>query len=123
MQLQLRRIAPLQAGKLLAAFYGLMSLMFVPFMMLFMTVGSFAARQHGDSAPHLPLMFGMGVGFMVLLPVFYAAMGFLFGVVSAWIYNLLAGRVGGFEPEVEPEGPARGSWSAPDHGAHGVEVT
>lgn len=67
MNLKLKRVDPLQAGKLLAAFYGLFSLLLVPFMMIAMTVGSLASRQQGNSPP-LPLMFGMGVGFMIFLP-------------------------------------------------------
>ena len=106
MQLKLKHIAPLQAGKMLAAFYGLLSLLFVPFMLIFMALGSFAARQQGGgSAPPLPLLFGMGMGFMLLLPVFYAAMGFVFGVISAWIYNLLTRWIGGLELEFESKEP------------------
>jgi hypothetical protein len=108
MQLKLRRIAPLQAGKLLAAFYGLLSLLFVPFMLFFMTMGSIAARQQGGTTPALPLMFGMGLGFMIFIPVIYAAMGFVFGVLSAWLYNVLAGWMGGLELEFDstpPPGP------------------
>jgi hypothetical protein len=106
MHLKLKRIAPLQAGKMLAAFYGLLSLIFVPFMLFFMAMGSFAARQHGgSSAPALPLMFGMGLGFMVLLPFLYAAMGFILGVIGAAIYNLLTKWIGGFEFEFEAKEP------------------
>ena len=105
MEVKLRRIDPIQAGKMLAAFYGIMSLLFVPFMLLFMTLGSFAARQQGGSAPALPFMFGMGIGFMILLPVFYAVIGFVFGALSAFIYNLLAKWIGGFEFEFENKTP------------------
>jgi hypothetical protein len=104
MNLKLKRIDPLQAGKLLAAFYGLFSLLIVPFVMIAMTVGSLASRQHGNSPP-LPLMFGMGVGFMVFLPVLYAGMGFIFGALSAWLYNLLAKWMGGLKLEFEGEAP------------------
>ncbi len=84
MNLMLKRIAPLQAGKMLAAFYGLLSLVLVPFMLAFMAFGSLAARSHGGgNAPALPLMFGMGIGFMIFLPVLYALMGFAFGVIGA----------------------------------------
>lgn len=108
MNLKLKRIAPLQAGKLLAAFYGLMSLVFVPFMMAFMALGSFAAKAQGGGAgsgPPLPLMLGMGMGFMLLIPVIYAAMGFVFGVLSAFVYNLLARWIGGLALEFEQAQP------------------
>jgi len=108
MTLKLKRIAPLQAGKMLAAFYGLMALVFVPFMMIFMALGSFAAKAQGagaHGAPPLPFMLGMGVGFMLLLPVMYAVMGFIFGVLSAFVYNLLAGWIGGFSLQFEQDAP------------------
>lgn len=105
MQLNLKRIAPLQAGKMLAAFYGLLSLLFLPFMLLFMTVGNLAARQQGQSVPPLPLLFGLGVGFMIFLPVLYAAVGFVFGALSAWLYNWLSKWIGGFEFEFAPKEP------------------
>lgn len=106
MNLKLKRIAPLQAGKMLAALYGLLALVMVPFMLAFMAFGSLAARSHGGAnTPALPLMFGMGLGFMIMLPVLYALMGFVFGVIGAWAYNLLARWMGGFEFGFEPEAP------------------
>lgn len=107
MKVKLSRVAPFQAGKMLAALYGAMSLLFVPFMALFMMMGSFAARaQHGGAgAPPLPFMFGMGIGFMIILPFFYAAMGFVTGCLGAWFYNILTKWVGGFEFEFEDLAP------------------
>ena len=105
MNVKLKRIAPLHAGKMLAAFYGLISLVFVPMILFFMAMGSLAARQQGGSAPPFPLMFGMGVGFIIVLPVIYAVMGFIFGVIGAWVYNLLAKWMGGFEFEFEQLAP------------------
>lgn len=105
MQVKLKRIDPIQAGKMLAALYGILSLLFIPFMIFFMTVGSFAARQQGGPTPALPLMFGMGVGFMVMLPVVYAVMGFVAGVISSLLYNLLTKWIGGFEFEFESKAP------------------
>ena len=104
MNLKLKRIAPLQAGKMLAVFYGLLSLVFVPFMMLFMFVASLAARQAEHPAP-LPFMFGMGMGFVIFLPLVYAGMGFIFGALGAWIYNLVAKWIGGFELDFEQTTP------------------
>jgi hypothetical protein len=108
MTLKLKRIAPLQAGKLLGACYGLISLVFVPFMMIFMALGSFAAKAQasaGGTPPPLPLMLGMGVGFTLLLPILYAVIGFIFGLIAAFVYNLLARWLGGFELEFESSQP------------------
>jgi len=107
MHLKLKRIAPLQAGKLLGAFYGIMSLIFVPFFMIFMALGRFAAQAQGgaNTPPALPLVMGMGVIFILFVPVIYAAMGFVFGALAAFIYNLLAKWLGGFALEFEAETP------------------
>jgi hypothetical protein len=105
MEVKLKRIEPIQAGKMLAAFYGILSLLLVPFMVFFMAMGSFAARHHEGHAPAMPLLFGMGIGFVVVVPVFYAVMGFVFGALGAFIYNLLAKWIGGFEFGFETEEP------------------
>ncbi len=105
MNLKLKRIAPLQAGKMLAAFYGLLSLLIVPFMFAAMSFASLAARQGDRPAPSFPLMLGMGMGFLFFVPVLYAVMGFVFGLISAWVYNQLAKWIGGLEVEFEPAVP------------------
>ena len=42
-----------------------------------------------------------GVGAIVILPVFYGVMGFVMTAFTAWLYNIMAGLVGGIEIEVE----------------------
>jgi hypothetical protein len=34
---------------------------------------------------------------MFALPIFYALFGFLFTLFGAWMYNLIASRIGGIE--------------------------
>lgn len=41
-----------------------------------------------------------GVGAVVFLPIFYAIIGFLGGLIGAGLYNALAGIVGGVEAEL-----------------------
>ena len=40
--------------------------------------------------------------FGIAAPFLYGGMGFLFGAVGAWIYNLIARRLGGIEIQLEP---------------------
>jgi hypothetical protein len=105
MKLKLKRIGPIQAGKMLGAFYALFALLFVPVIMLFMAFGAVASRGAGG-APPLPLMFGMGMGFIIFMPVIYGIMGFIFGCLGALIYNLLAKPLGGFALEFEADAAA-----------------
>ena len=47
------------------------------------------------------LFAAMMFGFGIFMPVFYGVFGFIFGVISAAIYNLIARWIGGIEVEVE----------------------
>jgi hypothetical protein len=96
---RLKSVSPLQSGKVLGILYGLASLLIVPFALLFSVIAGIASQQHGGSPS--AVMVGMGLLMMVGAPVFYAALGFLTGLVGAWIYNLVAGWIGGIEFVVE----------------------
>ena len=42
------------------------------------------------------------LAFGILAPFLYGGMGFVFGAIGAWIYNLIAKRLGGIEIQLEP---------------------
>lgn len=42
-----------------------------------------------------------GIAVMIILPIMYAIIGFIAGVIGALIYNIFAKMVGGIEIEVE----------------------
>ena len=48
-------------------------------------------------------MAGFGMGFLILLPVIYGVLGFIFIAIACLLYNLVAGWVGGIEMELGPE--------------------
>lgn len=92
---RLKRIGPLQLGKMLALLYGIMGLCFLPIFLF----ASFAATQ---LPPEQRVgMMAFGVGFAIAAPLIYAAMGFIFGVLGALTYNVAAKWIGGIEVEVE----------------------
>jgi hypothetical protein len=104
MKRTIKRIAPLQAGKMMGVLYACMGLIFLPFFMLAAAVGAFAQHTQGaqdasgaPAAVAAGIMFGMGI----FMPVIYGVMGFVFGVIFAAIYNLVAHWIGGIEVEVE----------------------
>ena len=99
---RIKRVAPLQAGKMLAALYGCMGLIFLPFFLVAGMLGAFAQHsgQANEAAPAAvigAMFFGIGI----FMPIIYAVMGFIFGLIGAAIYNLIAGWIGGIEVEVE----------------------
>lgn len=91
----LRRIAPLQLGKVLAILYGILGLLFIPFALIMSLVASHVPAEQRVG------MFAFGAGFALFMPVMYALMGFLTGVIGAWLYNLVARWIGGVEIELE----------------------
>jgi hypothetical protein len=103
MKRTIKRIAPLQAGKMMGILYACMGLIFMPIMILAAMAGAFAQHAQGQSASAAPaaavagIMFGMGL----FMPVIYGVMGFIFGIIGAAIYNLVARWIGGIEVEVE----------------------
>jgi hypothetical protein len=47
-----------------------------------------------------PLM-TIGPLVIIIMPIIYAIMGFIMGVIGAWLYNLIAKWVGGVQIELE----------------------
>jgi len=97
---RLKRIAPLKFGLVIGLLYGLISLVFIPFILLSVGV-SLLAPQHTTNG----LGQGLGIVFALLMcvvfPVLYAVMGGLLGMLMAWLYNVIASWIGGIEFEVE----------------------
>jgi hypothetical protein len=98
---RIRRIAPLQAGKMLAVVYGCMGLIFLPFFVLAGMLGAFAQHAQSDQTAPAALVGGIMLGMGIFMPIIYGGMGFISGVVGAALYNLVARWIGGFEVEVE----------------------
>ncbi|MBI3476800.1 MAG: hypothetical protein HY010_13795 [Acidobacteria bacterium] len=87
----LRSIGVMSCAKMMGAIYGCLGLIFVPLFLL----GGFASMMVGRDAAAAS---GVAMLFMaILFPFLYALMGFLLGALMAWIYNLVAGWVGGIQ--------------------------
>lgn len=81
MKTQIVHISKLQTAKVMAALYLVIS---IP-MMLFVIVPSLYMHQ--------PISWGM----FLWMPVMYTIMGFVFTFLGSWIYNGIAGLIGGIE--------------------------
>jgi len=93
MKKRLTNVSPLKFGIVLGVVYGVMALIFaVPFFLIFSMVGAATARTGGQA---LPVIFS-GV-FVIFLPIIYTILGFIGGVIAAFIYNLVAKWTGGIE--------------------------
>lgn len=102
---RLKRIEPVQAGKVLGILYALFSLLFFPFFALFFALAAVIPAAAGapqtQDMPPVAVLGGMGLFFMLLAPIIYGVMGFVVGAVGALLYNLVAKWVGGIVVEIE----------------------
>src|SRR5438046_10368919 len=103
MKRTIKRIGPLQAGKMLGVLYACIGLIFMPIFMLAAAAGAFAQHAQGAQASSTApgavvagIMFGIGL----FIPVIYGAMGVMFGVIGRAVCNLVARWVRGIECEV-----------------------
>lgn len=87
-QQRIKRFSIGQSAKFLAVLYALFGLIFTPF---FLLMGMFAPEGSGS----------FGTMFAIAMPIIYAVMGVVGGVIGAALYNLVAGWVGGIEVEIE----------------------
>jgi len=44
---------------------------------------------------------GFGIFAIIIMPIMYGVFGFIAGAIVAWIYNIIAGWIGGLEIEME----------------------
>ncbi|MFY9559074.1 MAG: hypothetical protein WAQ52_02465 [Terriglobales bacterium] len=93
----LRSVGVMSCAKMMGAIYGSLGLIFLPLLLL----GGFASMMLGRGSEALS---GVALLFLAFLaPICYGAMGFIFGALTAWIYNLIAGWVGGIRLELKTE--------------------
>ena len=90
-----RRVGPLSA-KIAGVLYAILGFIFGAIVSLISVVGSAFAPK--DAGP-MGMLFGAAA--IVVLPIFYGVLGFIFSLISAALYNLIAGWVGGIELDVQ----------------------
>jgi hypothetical protein len=99
----IRRIGVLSLAKIQAVLGAGIGLIIGICIALFSLLGGgalMASGQDGSSAG-AGMMMGMGLGAVIIFPIFYAVVGFIGGLLSAWLFNLAAGFVGGLEIETQ----------------------
>jgi len=98
--LRLKSVGVLSVAKISALVYAGMSLLIVPVFVIMAAVMSAMPRM-----PNQPPAFLFAI-FALLAPFFYGAIGFVTGALGAFVYNLVAGWIGGIEMEFESVVPA-----------------
>jgi len=93
----IKRIEPLSLGKVAGVLYGALGLVVGAIVSVAALAGGFNAdRAFG------PLAGGfVGAAALVVLPIFYAGLGFIVAIIAAWLYNFAARVAGGIEIDVQ----------------------
>jgi hypothetical protein len=102
--MEVKRVGPWSVARVCGIMNAAMGLIFGALFACIALVGGSLAQQNGNAGAFGALF---GVGAIVMLPLFYGVAGVVFGALSAWLYNVFAGMVGGIEVQLEPpRGPA-----------------
>lgn len=86
---RLRSINPVQLGLVLGLIYAVLSFFIAILLLIFSSMAPFAMGSY--------FMFGHSALTLIVFPVCYFIAGFIGGLISAAIYNLVAGWIGGVE--------------------------
>ena len=95
------RVAPLSCAKVAGLLYLVMGLIFGGIVSLVALAGGFAASQ-GEAGGAAAFAGGLfGIGAVILLPICYAAIGFVMTLIMTALFNVAVGMVGGIEMDVK----------------------
>jgi len=94
----IKRVGPVSCAKITGTLYAILGLVFGCIVSLIAMVGGGFAS---DSARATGIGAMMGIGAIVVFPILYGCIGFVATLIGAWLYNVLAGLVGGVEVEMQ----------------------
>jgi hypothetical protein len=94
----IKRVGVWSVARIYGALSAAMGLIFGCGVALFSMIGGGMAAANGDGPGWFAPVFGAGA--IVVLPIFYGVMGVIMGAISAALYNLFAGMVGGISVDV-----------------------
>src|SRR5262245_10658848 len=123
----IKRFGPVSVGKIAGTLYAAMGLLIGAVVSLIALAGGFTS----DNSAAGPFAALIGVGAIVFFPILYGAMGFLFTLIAAALYTVVAGWVARVDLDVQypladkshertrrrPDSPldVRGFWNGQSH--------
>jgi hypothetical protein len=110
----LRKIGVLSCAKIGGVVYGAIGLLLGAVFSLIGMIGGLMPSDSGMQAGGAVMGLIFGVGAIIFMPIFYGIGGFVGGAISAFLYNLVSGVVGGVELTLEnkPGPPAYAPYQA-----------
>lgn len=96
----IRSIDAMSLAKVYAVLYGILGLIMA------LPMGCFSLLMPPTGEPGLDWIRGFGFLVVVIYPIFAVIVGFVGGLLTAFIYNLVSGWVGGVQIEVDMDNPS-----------------
>lgn len=98
----IRRIGPGSLAKIMGTMYAFWGFVFGAIFALVAMAGAGIGAAASDSSD-VPMWIGpmFGAGAIIFMPIVYGLLGAFFGALTAVIYNVIAGMVGGLRLDVE----------------------
>jgi hypothetical protein len=94
----IKRVAPFSCAKVVGAIYAIFWLLLVCLSTIVSLIYLIVRISTGGSSPPISgIRFPIGI----ILPILYGVGVFLATLIGAWLYNALAGVLGGIEVEIE----------------------
>jgi hypothetical protein len=93
----IKRIGPVSCGKIAGTLYAIVGIVFGGIVSVIALAGGLGANSSRGAG--VAAMFGVGA--ILVLPVLYGGIGFVATLIGAWLYNLVAGLVGGVEVDLQ----------------------
>ena len=98
----LKRVGVWSAARVAGALYAALGFVFGAIFAAASLLGAgFANAADTDNALAGLVGVAFGCGAVIFMPLFYGALGAIMTAFSAWLYNLIAGMVGGIEVDLE----------------------
>ena len=95
----IRRVSPMSVAKIAGLLYAIVGLAIGGIFSLIAMAWRGAALGDAGGSSLFPALFG--IGSVILFPLFYGCIGFVMTAISAWLYNFVAGIVGGVQLDVQ----------------------
>jgi hypothetical protein len=93
----IKRVDPVSCAKIAGTLYAIFGVVVGGIVSLVALAGGFGSNTSAPAAIRAII----GVGSVVVFPIFYGSMAFVAALTGAWLYNVLAKAVGGIQLEVQ----------------------
>ena len=93
----IKRLGPVSCAKIAGTLYAIVGLVVGGIISLVALAGGFGSDT--SAPPGIGAI--IGIGSVVMFPIFYGSLAFVAALIGAWLYNVLAKTVGGIQLEVQ----------------------